>query len=119
MEHGRGRHLGAEPAPPDSFGAVDLDCLAIAARDGLDHFEYVGQDGADEPAGPRADEDAVGETLDLALAGEARKRPVDGAARAVLQEARAREWLAPRQLPDAGSNSFRGGHGVALSCPKT
>ena len=37
VEHGRGRHLGAEPEPPCGFGAVDLDRLAIAARDGLDH----------------------------------------------------------------------------------
>ena len=102
MEHGRGRHLGAELEPPRGFGAVDLDRLTIAARDGLDHLEDVGEDGSHEAACPRADEDAAGETLDLAPADEARKRPVDGAARAVSQKALVGEGLSLRQLAYAG-----------------
>ena len=53
------------------FRAVDLDRLAIAARDGLDHLKDVGEDGSHEAACPRADEDAAGETLDLAPDDEA------------------------------------------------
>ena len=86
MEHGRGRHLRAEPEPSGGFGAVDLDRLAIAARHGLDQLVDVGKDGADKPTGPRANENAVGETLDLALCDKAGKRPVDGATGAVLEE---------------------------------
>ena len=56
------------------------------------------------------DEDAAGKTLDFAPAGEARQRPVDGAARAVLQKALAREGLPLRHLAYAGSNSSCGGH---------
>ena len=119
MEHGRDRHLGAELEPARGFGAVDLDRLAIAARDGLDHLKDVGEDGSHEAACPRADEDAAGETLDLAAADEARKRPVDGAARAVRQKALAGEGLSLRQLAYAGSNGLCGGHGMTLRCPKT
>ena len=53
MKHGRGRYLGAEPEALGGFRAMNLDRLAIAAGDGLDHLEDVGKDGADEPAGPR------------------------------------------------------------------
>ena len=34
MKRGRGRYLGAEPEAPGGFRAVDLDRLAIAAREG-------------------------------------------------------------------------------------
>ena len=119
MEHGRDRHLGAELEPARGFGAVDLDRLAIAARDGLDHLKDVGEDGSHEAACPRADEDAAGETLDLAADDEARKRPIDGAARAVRQKALAGEGLSLRQLAYAGSNGLCGGHGMTLLCPKT
>ena len=93
MEHGCGRHLGTEPESPRGFGAVDLERLAIVACDHLDHLVNVRHDGPYEPVGPRADEDAVGETPDLAVRGEAGKGPVDGAAGAVLQESEAGEGL--------------------------
>ena len=118
IEHGRGRHLGAEFEPARGFRAVDLDRLAIVPRDGLDHFNDVREDGAHEAVCPRADEDAAGKTLDFAPAGEARKRPVDGAARTVLQKALACEGLSLRQLAYAGSNGSCGGHGRTLCCPE-
>ena len=114
MEHGRRRHLGAEFEAARGFRAVNLDRLTIVPRDGLDHFEDVRENGAHKAACPRPDEDAAGKTLDFALAGEARKRPVDGAARAVLQKALARERLSLRQLAYAGSNGSYGGHVMPL-----
>ena len=99
---------GAEPEAPRGFRAMDLNRLAIAARDDLDHLVDVGKDGSDEPAGPRTNEDAVGETLVLALADEARKRPADGAARAELAEAGSGEGLASHKLANGGSNGFGG-----------
>ena len=106
------------PEPPRGFGAVDLDRLAVAACDDLDHLVDVGGDGADEPAGPRTNEDAAGETLDCALADQAGERPLDGAAGAVPGEAGSGEGPASGQLADSGSNGFRGGHVVPLVCPK-
>ena len=119
MEHGRRRHLGAELEPAGGLGTVDLNRLAIVAGDGLDHFQDVGKGGADEPACPWADKDTSGETLDFALAYEARKRPVDGVACAALPEARTREGPAFGQLPDDGSNGLCSRHDITLACPKT
>ena len=53
---------------------MDLDRLAVAACDRLDDFVEIGNDGADKPAGSRADEDAVCHTQDRPLLGEARQR---------------------------------------------
>ena len=115
MEHGRRRHLGAELEPARSFRAVDLDRLAIVPRDGLDHLEDVGERRVPTKRLVRGrTKTAAGKTLDFAPAGEARKRPVDGAARAVLQKALVRERLSLRQLAYAGSNGSCGGHGMTL-----
>ena len=80
MEHRRGGHLGAEPKPSGGFCAVHLDRLASAAGDGLNHLQDIGKDSADKPTRPGADEDAAGDTLDLAFSDQAGKRPVDAAA---------------------------------------
>ena len=66
MEHGRHRHLGAEFEPSGSFGPMDLDRLAIAVRDGLDHLLDFGNDSPHEPARSWTDEDAASDALDLA-----------------------------------------------------
>ena len=70
----------------------------MVPRDGLDHHQDVREDGAHDAACPGADEDAARKTLDCAPAGESRKRPVDGAARAVLQKALTCEGRSLRQL---------------------
>ena len=68
MEHRHSGHLSAETEATRRLGTADLDRLTVASRYGLNHLVEVGEDGSDEPAGPRANEDALGGTLDLALA---------------------------------------------------
>ena len=104
MEHRRGRHLVREPKPSGGLRAVHLNRLATAAGDRLNHLQDIGKDRADESTRLGADEDAAGDTLDLALTDQAGE----------LEEVRGRDGLARRQVPYVMSNGLRSGHGVVL-----
>lgn len=110
MEHGRGRHLGGEPEPPRGFGSADPERFAVAACDHLDRFLDIGIDGPDEPAGPRINEDARGETPDFALGGETGEGPGRAHARVGLEPRTSRAcWT-----PGTNSAGFRGCHRLAM-----
>ena len=119
MENGHRRRLCAERETLHAFGAVDLDGLAVVPGDGPDNLGNAGKDSAGEAVLPCADEDALGQTFDLALPDGAGARAVDGAARTVGDEARGRERPASRQFPDVGAIGFHSGYGRVLLCLKT